>query len=302
MQAKLNPLQKYWILYLMLFPVLLFYLLFHYLPMFGIVISFQDYSVTRSILASPWVGLKHFKSFFESIYFFRTLRNTLSINIYLLIFGFPLPIILALLLNELRSLKFKKFVQTVVYMPHFISLVVVCGIIFTFVDTKGIINELLTALGLNAIAFKSDPKYFYPVYVVSEIWQHIGWDSIIFIAALSSVDPELYEAATMDGAGRFKRMIHISIACILPTITIMLIFRIGSLMSVGYEKILLLTLNNPALYEKADVISVYVFRRGLTDGRYSFASAVGLFNSVINCILLFSADKFSKKLGQEGLF
>lgn len=302
MQSKSSPLQKYWVLYLMLFPVLLFYVIFHYLPMFGIAISFQDYSVTRGFLASPWVGFKHFISFFQSIYFFRTVRNTLSINILLLIFSFPAPIILALLLNELRSRRFMKIVQTAVYMPHFISLVVVCGIIITFVSTKGIINELVTALGFNIISFQSDPKYFYPVYVISEIWQHIGWDSIIFIAALAGVDQELYEAATMDGAGRFQRMIHISIACILPTITIMLILRIGNLLSVGYEKILLLTLNNAALYEKADVISVYVFRRGLTDGRYSFASAVGLFNSIINCILLFSADKLSKKLGQDGLF
>ena len=293
-------LKRYWILYMLLFPVLLFYVIFHYLPMFGIVIAFQNYRPFRGVMGSDWVGLLHFRAFFNSIFAWRVIRNTLSISILDLIFGFPAPIILALMLNELRSHKFKRTVQTISYMPFFISTVVLVSMIFTFVATRGPINEVLSFLGLPPLRFASDPNMFYPVFITSGIWQNIGWNSIIFLAALTAVDPQLVEAATMDGAGRFRRIWHITLPAIMPTITIILILRIGSLMFVGAERVFLMY--NPAIYERADVIGTFVLRRGIMDGNMSFAAAVGLFNSVVNFILLITADRICKKLGQSGLF
>ena len=292
--------RKYWLLYLLLVPIVLYYIIFHYLPMFGIVIAFQNFRPARGFFASEWVGLKYFRAFFESEFAFRTIRNTLAISIRGLIFGFPAPILLALMLNEVRNKFFMKTVQTVTYMPHFISTVVICSIVLNLVSTKGLINEILAAFGVEPIKYASDPNCFYPTYIISGIWQHMGWDSIIYLAALSGIDPELYEAATVDGAGRFKRIWHITLPGLLPTISILLILNLGGLMSVGYEKIILMY--NPAIYEKADVISTYVYRRGMEKGEYSFASAVGLFNSVVNFILLILSDQVSKKLGQSGLF
>jgi putative aldouronate transport system permease protein len=286
-------------LYLLLAPLLLYYLIFCYLPMFGVVIAFQDYRVTKGFIASQWVGLKHFRAFFSSEYMWRTIRNTLSISGLGLIFGFPAPILLALMLNELRSNKFKKIAQTITYIPHFISTVVIVSIVMNFVSTKGLINEFLLALGKTPIQYASDPGLFYPTYIISGIWQTIGWDSIIFLAALTGVDPQLYEAATIDGAKRLRRMWHVTLPGIAPTITLMLILRLGSIMSVGYEKIVLMY--NPSIYRTADVISTYVFRRGIWDGQYSFAAAVGLFNSAVNFVLLVLSDMASKKRGQSGL-
>ncbi|MDR1060611.1 MAG: ABC transporter permease subunit [Clostridiales bacterium] len=290
---------RYWMLYVLLAPLLLYYVIFCYLPMFGIVIAFQDYRATRGVFGSEWVGFKHFAAFFSSEYLWRTVRNTLSISGLGLVFGFPAPILLALMLNELRGGAFKKTVQTITYIPHFISVVVIVSIVMNFVSTKGLINELLALLGAEPIRYASDPSLFYPVYVISGIWQTIGWDSIIFLAALAGVAPELYEAATIDGAKRLRRIWHVTLPGIAPTIALMLILRMGGIMSVGYEKIILMY--NPGIYEKADVISTYVFRRGLSDGQYSFAAAVGLFNSVVNFILLLAADRASKRLGQSGL-
>ena len=298
-QRFIRALNKYWMLYALLFPVMAFYLVFNYLPMFGVVIAFQNFRVTRGFFASEWVGFKHFVTFFNSEYMWRTIRNTLSISGLGLLFGFPVPIILALLLNELRGDKFKKLVQTVTYMPHFISTVVVVAIVLNFVSTNGLINEIRHRLGAEPIRFASDPNLFYPTYIISGIWQHIGWDSIIFLAALAGVDPVLYEAATIDGAKRMRKIWHITLPGITPIIVLMLILRLGNIMSVGFEKIILMY--NPGLYEKADVISSYVYRRGITGGEYSFASAVGLFNSVVNFILLLTADKISKRAGQSGL-
>lgn len=295
-----QALQRYWIVYLMALPVIAYYIIFHYLPMFGIVISFQNFRVTRGFFGSKWVGLENFIDFFDSEYAWRNTRNTLMISLYGLVFSFPAPIILALLLNEVKNARFKKAVQTITYMPHFISLVIICALVMDFCSTRGLINTLILKLGGTPIPFMSDPDWFYPIYTISGIWQHMGWDSIIYLAALSSIDPALYEAATVDGAGRFRRMWHITLPGIASTISILLILRIGSIMSVGYEKIILLY--SPATYETADTISTYVYRRGLQDGKYSFASAVGLMNSVVNFILLIVSDRISKKLGQSGLF
>ena len=293
-------LKRYWIVYLMALPVVAYYIIFHYLPMFGIVISFQNFRVTRGFFGSKWVGLENFIDFFESEYAWRNTRNTLMISLYGLVFSFPAPILLALLLNEVKNARFKKLVQTVTYMPHFISLVIICALVMDFCSTRGLINTVIQKLGGTPLNFMNDPKYFYPVYTISGIWQHMGWDSIIYLAALAGIDPTLYEAATVDGAGRFRRIWHITLPGIAATISILLILRIGSIMSVGYEKIILLY--SPATYETADTISTYVYRRGLQDGKYSFAAAVGLMNSVVNFILLMISDRLSKKLGQSGLF
>jgi len=287
-------------IYFMLIPIILYYAIFKYGPMFGNVIAFQDYRITRGFLESDFVGLKHFKSFLNDVYFKRILRNTLSINFAGLIFGFPMPIIFALLLNEVRNLKFKKAVQTITYMPHFISTVVMSSLIISFVSPSGLINSIITGLGFEKIAFLTQSKYFVGVYTISGIWQNLGWSSIIYISALSAIDTELYEAAAVDGASRWKQTIHITIPGIMPTICIMLIMRIGSMMSVGYEKIMLLY--NPTIYETADVISTYVYRKGIEGAQYSYSAAVGMFNNIVNFILLMSANWFSKKVQGIGLF
>lgn len=292
--------KRCWILYLMILPVVAYYVIFHYLPMGGLVIAFKDYRVARGILGSKWVGLKHFIDFFQSEYAWQTTRNTLSISCLGLIFSFPAPIILAILLNEVKAAHFKKAVQTITYMPHFISLVIICAMVRDFCATRGLFNTILNALGFKSIDFLIQPKWFYPIYITSGIWQNIGWNSIIYLSALSAIDQELYEAAAVDGAGRLRRIWSVTLPGILPTITILLILRIGSIMSVGFEKIILLY--NPSVYETADVISTYVYRRGLVDGKYSFASAVGLMNSIINFALLLMADRLSKHFGQSGLF
>lgn len=300
-EAKFKKaMRRCWMLYLMFLPVLIYYIVFHYLPMFGIVIAFQDYRPARGFVKSKFVGLKHFISFFESDYAWTNTRNTLSISFLSLIFGFPAPILLALLLNEIKSAGFKKTVQTITYMPHFISLVIICAMVKDFFSANGLFNTIIVAMGGQRIDFLITPSWFYPIYIGSGIWQNLGWDSIIYLAALSGIDPELYEAATVDGANRLRRIWHITLPGIAPTITILLILRIGGLMSVGYEKIILLY--SPSVYETADTISTYVYRRGLIDGKYSFSAAVGLMNSVVNFILLLASDRFSKRMGQSGLF
>lgn len=295
-----NAFKRCWILYLMILPVIAYYIIFHYLPMGGLIIAFKDYRVAHGIFGSKWVGLKHFIGFFESEYAWRTIRNTLSISCLGIVFSFPAPIILAILLNEVKHEHFKKAVQTITYMPHFISLVIICAMVHDFCATRGLFNTILNALGFDSIDFLIQPGWFYPIYISSGIWQNIGWDSIIYLSALSAIDQELYEAAAVDGAGRLRRIWSITLPGIMPTITILLILRVGSIMSVGFEKIILLY--NPSVYETADVISTYVYRRGLVDGKYSFASAVGMMNSIINFILLLSADRLSKHFGQSGLF
>lgn len=286
--------------YLMLLPVILYYLIFQYWPMIGVVIAFQQYIPGLGFFESPWVGFKHFTDFFHSFYFWRLIKNTFILNFWLLIFGFPAPIILALLLNEVRKSWFKRTVQTLTYIPHFISMVVIVGIIKDFTATDGIINQLRDVLGSESITFLQIPEYFRTIYISSDIWQSIGWSSIIYFAALSAVDPNLYEAADIDGAGRFRKMWHITLPAIRPTIVILLILTIGNLLSSGFEKILLLY--QPLTYETADVISTYVYRKGIEDSSFSFATAVGLFNTVVNFILLIIANKISQKVSENSLW
>lgn len=286
--------------YLMLIPIILYYVVFKYAPMFGNIMAFQNFRVTRGFFESDWVGFKHFKTFFEDVYFWRLVRNTIVISASTLAFNFPMAVIFALLLNEVKNLKFKKLVQTVTYMPHFISTVVICSMITSYITPTGLINSIIMALGFDKIPFLTDPKYFVGVYVISHIWQNMGWSSIIYISALSSIDTELYEAAAVDGAGRWKQTIHITIPGILPTMSIMLIMSVGSIMSVGYEKILLLY--NSSIYETADVISTYVYRQGILGGSYSYSAAIGMFNSIVNFSLLTFANWFSKKAQGSGLF
>jgi putative aldouronate transport system permease protein len=282
-------------------PVVMYYVVFHYLPMYGAQIAFKSFDIAQGIWKSPWVGFQHFTEFVTGIYFWRLMRNTLLISLYQLVFSFPAPIILALLLNELRSEKFKRFIQTAVYLPHFISMVVICGMVLDFVSRTGVVVQLMTFFGFEPVSLMTRPQYFRPVYIISGIWQEIGWGSIIYLSALASIDQEQYEAATIDGAGRFKKMLHITIPGILPTITILLILRIGQVMNVGFEKIILLY--NSSIYEVADVISSFVYRRGLGESfQFSFTSAVGLFSSVINFILIVSANQLSKKISETSLW
>lgn len=292
--------QRNKMLYLMFLPVLLFYILFHYVPMYGAVIAFKDFSPMKGIFGSPWAGLKHFEAFFNSYYFWRILRNTLNLSLTSLVIGFPAPIILALLINELRGKIFPRLVQTVTYIPHFVSLVVICGMIKDFTLDTGVINQVLRYFGWQPVTMLSKPELFTPIYVISGIWQEVGWGSIIYLAALTSVDPQLYEAATIDGAGRFKQLLHITLPGILPTIIVMLILRTGKLLNVGFEKIILLY--NPAIYETADVISSFVYRKGLLEFNWSFSAAVGLFNSVINFFLLWSTNWLSRKFQGDSLW
>ena len=287
-------------LYLMILPVVAFYLVFCYYPMYGAQIASRDYTPKLGVFHSPWAGLRHFREFFDSVYFGRLIRNTISINLKNLIFGFPAPILFALLLNEVKGQKFKKVVQTVSYMPHFISTVVIAGMILQFTATDGVLTWVMTLFGYPKQNMMLNPDFFQPVYVISDIWQSLGWGSIIYIAAISGINAELYEAARMDGAGRFKQMWHVTLPGILPTIITMFILRVGNMMNLGFEKIILLY--NSSVYETADVISTYVYRKGLVDQSYSFSTAVGLFNSLINLLLLFLANKLCKRLTEHSLW
>ena len=299
-ESRWKKILSYKHIYIILLPTLIYYLVFCYAPMFGNLIAFQKFSLTKGIFGSRFVGFDNFINFLTNYKFWELIRNTLSINIYGLLFGFTAPIIFALLLNEIKNERFKKSVQTTVYLPHFISVVVVSSMILTFVSSDGLINALRVLFGAERVAFMTEPKYFYPIYVISDIWQNMGWESIIYIAALASVNVQLYEAAEIDGAGRFQQMLNVTLPSIAPTIIILLIMRIGQMLSLGYEKIMLLY--NPTIYETADVISTYVYRRGLVDGDYGYSAAVGLFNSVINFILLITANFMSKKITDSSLW
>ena len=287
-------------LYLLVLPVIAFYIIFSYKPMYGAIIAFKDYTPAKGVAGSPWVGLDNFVKFFESPYFVRLIRNTFLLSFYNLLFGFPAPIILALLLNEVRNRAFKRVAQTVTYLPHFISMIVVAGMIVDFTMSTGLINDIVAFFGGTPAPLLQNPSLYRTIYVSSDIWQQIGWDSIIYLAALSGVDAQLYEAAMMDGAGKLKQMIHVTLPGIAPTITILLILRIGSLLSIGYEKTILLY--NPAIYETADIISSYVYRIGILQADWSYSTAVGLFNSVINFVLLLAANRLSRRLSDTSLW
>lgn len=287
-------------LYFLAIPVVLYYLLFHYLPMYGAIMAFQDYSPMQGLLGSEFVGFANFLDFFDSYYFGRIVGNTLIISGLSLAFEFTTPIVLALLINELRSQRLSSWVKTVSVLPHFISLVVVCGMVQDFTSMNGILNQLLVGLGYDGLSMLQKPELFRPIYILSGIWQNIGWDSIIYIAALMAIDQTLYEAAEIDGAGRWKQLLRVTIPCILPTIVVMFILRVGNIMNVGFEKIILLY--NPINYETSDVISSFVYRKGLIDFQWSYAAAVGLFNSVINLSLLLLANRMSKKVTESSLW
>ena len=288
-------------LYVLLFPSIILLIMFAYIPMLGLVIAFKDYSPANGILNSPWVGFKYFTQFFNSVQFGTTMMNTLKISIYSIVVGFPLPILLALLCNQLRAGKFKKVFQVTTYLPHFISTMVMCGIIILFLSpNSGLIANIFKSLGWTMPNLLSKPDSFAGVYVWSDVWQHIGWDSIIYLAALSAIDPTYYEAATMDGASRMQKILNIDLPLLLPTAMILLILRAGSLLSIGFEKVLLL--QNPLNLAGSEVISTYVYKVGMLNFQYSYSTAIGLFNTVVNLIILLSVNWFSKRYTKTGLF
>ena len=298
---KRNWFLRDWQLYFMLLLPIAYYILFKYMPMYGTLIAFKKFSAKKGIWGSTWVGVKNFEKFLSDPYFYKLVRNTLLINLNNLLFAFTSSIIFALLLNEMKHKLYRKVVQTVSYLPHFISTVVVCGLVTNFTRTNGgIINDLIAMLGGERISFLNRAEYFRPIYVISEIWQHMGWDAIIYIAALLSIEPQLYEAASIEGANRFQKMLYVTLPGIAPTITIMLIMRIGHLMSLGYEKVLLLY--SGATYETADIISTYVYRRGLLTADFSYGTAIDLFQTVISLILVTSTNWLGKKIGGAGLW
>ena len=299
--AFLRVVKSNWDLYLMLIIPIAWYIVFMYIPMYGIQIAFRDYMPSLGFLGSKFVGIKHFLRFFDSYYFIRVLKNTLTINFYSLLIGFPIPIIFALLLNEIKSLRYKKLVQNITYLPHFLSAVVIVSILQLLLNqSSGVVNSFLAILGHERVDFLSSTTLFPHIYVWSGIWENMGWDAIMYIAALSGVDLALYEAATIDGASRWQKIINVSIPSIMPTIIIMLLLRCGSIMNIGYEKILLM--QNNLNMDASDVISTFVYRSGILGAEYSFASAVGLFNSVCNFVLLLFANWGAKRFGKTSLF
>ncbi len=290
-----------WQLYLFLLPTLLYFGIFHYGPLYGAQIAFRDYLGALGIWGSPWVGLGNFARFFSSAFFTNLLTNTVSLSLLILVFSFPMPVILALMLNQIGNQKYKRIVQTVSYAPHFISMVVFVGMLFLFTSPSvGIINILAEKIGLPRIYYMGNVAWFRPVYVLSDIWQETGWGAIIYLAALSGINPELYEAATIDGATKFQRILHIDIPAILPTVTILLVLRVGAIMSLGFEKAFLM--QTPLNLDYSEIISTYVYKVGLQGAQFSFGSAVGLFNSVINLALLLIVNRAARALGGTSLW
>ncbi|HIV90751.1 MAG TPA: ABC transporter permease subunit [Candidatus Eisenbergiella stercoravium] len=290
-----------WQLLVMFLLPLSWYIIFCYVPMYGIQLAFRDYNPLRGYLGSPFVGLRWFQQFFSSYYWKTIIWNTFSISVYSIIFGFPVPIILAIIINELPGRKFKKLLQNITYIPHFISIVVLCGMLYLFLSPQyGIINTILESFGLQPVGFLESSKYFKGVYVVSEIWQESGWSSIIYIAALAGIDPSLYEAAKIDGAGRLKRIIHVSLPGIIPTIVTLLILKIGQIMSIGFEKAYLL--QNDLNLTSSEIISTLVYKQGILQGNIGYATAVGLMNSCLNLLLIIFANQFCKKFFDTSLW
>lgn len=291
----------YRLFYLMMLPGLLYFAVFRYLPMFGLVIAFKDYDIFKGIWASEWVGLKNFRELFHSSDFWNVLTNTLKISFAKIVIGFPIPIILAILLNEMRSVRFKKVIQTLLYLPHFLSWVVIGGIMLNlFSPVFGLAGEFFRATGIEPMNILAQKSTIFGVVIASDVWKECGWSTIIFLAALTQVDASLYEAAKMDGANRFKQMIYITLPAISGVIILLLILRIGKIMNAGFEQILVL--QNAVTRESIDIFDTYVYREGLQRGEYSFSSTVDMFKSVVAFIMVVGADKFSKKFGEEGLF
>jgi putative aldouronate transport system permease protein len=292
---------KTWQLQLIALPVLAYFILFAYVPMYGILLAFKDYVSSKGIWGSPWVGFAHFQRFFKAYYFWQLIRNTVGLSLYSLIAGFPLPIIFALMLNELRNEKYKKVIQTISYAPHFISTVVIVGLVTAMLSPyNGVVNILLKSLGMEPIYFMGSAKWFPTIYVLSGVWQELGFSSIIYFAALSGVNYELHEAALIDGATKLQRIWHINLPAIKPTIVILLIFSVGGLMGVGFEKVYLM--QNALNKETADIIATYVYQVGLLQARYDHTTAIGLFNSLINFALLAGVNFIAKKVGEVSLW
>lgn len=301
LQAARRYIWRYKYLYLLLIPAILYFFIFHYVPMYGVIISFKDYSFKKGILGSDWVGLENFIYMFNLSDFYRVFWNSFCLSFLRLIFEFPVPIIIALLLNEIGSKRFKKITQTAIYLPHFISWAVIGGILVNFLSpTWGVVNDIIQRLGFEPIFFLGDPKYFRTTVVISSIWKEAGWGTIIYLAAITGIDMEQYEAATVDGANRWQRLIYITLPNIKTTIILMLILRMGSIMSNGFEQIY--TLQNTQNLSVSEVFETYTYRVGLLGGRFSFATTVGLFASVISMIFLLTTNFISKKMGEETIF
>lgn len=298
----LKDFKRYKYIYLMILPAIVYLAVFAYTPMYGILMGFENFSVAKGVFHSEWVWFDNFIKFFTGPYFGRTLRNTLMLNFYGLFLVFPMPVIFALLLNEIRNRSFKRIIQTVSYLPYFISIVVIAGIIKDFTSQAGLLSYFVQQLSgsPDSTNLLTKPEFFRPIYIASDVWQYTGFGSIIYISALSGINPELYEAATIDGAGRWKQALHITLAGITPTIIILFILQLGSIMNVAFDKAFLL--QNPSIYETADVIATYVYRQGLQFGQFSYATAVGFFNTVVNFIILIVANNISRKVSETSLF
>ncbi|GIN70612.1 sugar ABC transporter permease [Bacillus sp. J14TS2] len=309
-EAKIQPskqnryiksIKKNWDLYLLALPVILYFLIFKYFPMYGVQIAFKDFIASSGITGSPWIGFEHFKRFFDSYYFWRLIKNTLLIGLYQLVVGFPIPIILALLINEVRQKHSRKFVQTVTYAPHFLSTVVLVGMLVLFLSPdKGIVNHFIVLFGGEPISFMTTPEWFKSIYVFSGVWQEMGWSSIIYLAALSAIDPQLHDAAEVDGASKLRRIWHINLPGIKSTIIILLILHSGKILGVGFEKVFLM--QNELNMNSSDVIATHVYRTGIIDAQYSYSAAVGLFESIINFIMLLMVNFISKKVNETSLW
>jgi putative aldouronate transport system permease protein len=285
----------------MLVPFLLYYILFQYLPMYGLQIAFKDYSIFKGIQESPWVGFKNFNMFFSSPYFVRTLRNTIIISLYQLAFFFPAPIVLALLFNEVRSTAFKRSVQTLTYIPHFVSIVVIAGIVTQFLSPSyGIINTIIKWFGGEPIYFLMKPRFFRPIFTGMNVWKETGFRSILYVAVISNIDLNLYEAAIIDGAGKWRQFLSVTLPGLLPTVLVMLLMEVGKMLNVNYQAIILLY--QPSTYETADVISTYIYRAGIQEGQYAITAAAGLFNAVFGFVLVFFMNKFTHKLSETSLW
>jgi putative aldouronate transport system permease protein len=293
--------KRNWELYLFILPAMIFYIIFHYIPMYGVQIAFKNYMVTKGIFGSPWAGFKHFERFFNSYQFWTLLRNTVVLSFYQILAGFPIPIILALLLNQIKNQSYKKIIQTVTYAPHFISVVVLVGMVNIFLSPRsGIINHIIDFLGGDRVFFMADPAKFRHIFVWSGIWKNAGYSMIIYLAALSGIDPQLHEAAIVDGASKLQRIRHIEIPGIIPTATILLIMNVGRVMQIGFERAYLM--QNPLNLETSEIIATYVYKVGLLSAQFSFSAAVGLFNSLINMILLISVNRVAKTLTSTSLW
>lgn len=300
-RKRFQYLRSNWDLYLIMLPGVLYFIIYKYVPMWGAVIAFQDYSVFRGIWGSEWVGLAHFREMFMNEDFYNIFRNTLLISVYKLLWGFPGPIILAIMLNEVRNMMYKRSIQTLVYLPHFLSWIIMGGILINVLSpSTGIVNSVLGSLGIEPIFFLASTDWFRTVIVASDIWKEVGWGAIVYLAAIAGIDPQLYEAAIMDGANKWKQIIHITLPAMMGVIVTLFLLRLGHVLDVGFEQIFVLY--NSLVYEVGDVIETYVYRVGIQQAKFSFTTAVGLFKAVIGLVLVILANKGAKKLGQEGIW